>query len=151
MAGKIIQLPLPFEYVLDDPQNWHECDWRWWTVSHVRRPTEDAALENVRRQALSVRKTGGLLEFNDDMWLVYFVDLELRFRWRNGKVLAVDIGRALKFSPERVTACLRMLDEVIQARIEFDLPTLPPVPIRHIRRQRALQRLARAKAIEIAA
>ena len=139
----MIQLQLPLD--------WSRCDWSYWAPATTNRPTEDEALENVNKQAQTIRKTGGLLDFNDDMWRVYFADLELRFRWQNGRVYPVDIGKQIGYTPERVIACLRDLDDVAETRYELGLPLIPPVPIRHIRKHRSILRIATQRGITIAA
>lgn len=153
MARNYRQLMLPGleKYVLIEPKVWHECDWSHWTVGGSPRPTEDGAFENVQQQAYIHRRTGGLLDFDDAMWLVYFVDMELRFRWQNRASYLEDVGKQLGLPPSRVIADQRRLDAVIEARTNANLAILPPIPIRHIRRARALAKLADSRGIAWAA
>lgn len=136
-----------------NPNKWYEYDWSHWDDNRttVNRPTEDQALQNVYDLAYVMRHTGEITAFDDNMWIVYFTDLELRFKWTNSQVYNAEIGKLIGFTPERVAATLHLLDNVCDARAKLGLPVIPPIPIKHLHRMKRVKKLATEKKIQWAA
>lgn len=137
-----------------NPNKWYEYDWTHWgedNYTTISRPTEDAALQNVYDLAYVIRHTGEITDFDDNMWTVYFMDLELRFTWTNSQVYNAEIGQKIGFTAERVAATLRLLDNVCDARAKMGMPVIPPIPIKHLYRLKRVQKIARDKGIQWAA
>lgn len=131
------------------PTQWYTYDWASFVGREsIYRPTEYAAFTSLQKTAYDIRKTSEILDFDEDMWLVYFKDLELHYNATNGRVTANMIAHALHYKALHVEACLRTIDRVVAARLSLGMTDIPPVPLRHVRKQRAIERLAAKRGIK---
>lgn len=144
MAGKIIQ----FRRQLELPLKWFNVNWTYYDASIVSRPVEDKAFNNLQKSAKTWRLMSSDTGFSSDLWRVYLTDLELRYRWQNATVYAIDIAKSVGFTVEKVLATLRQLDEISEIRYLQGLPTEPPIPIFYIAWHKRVKNLEESKKIK---
>lgn len=142
-------------------QRWYENNWsiewveqilnHFGMIDNVSRQTEYKALKAVQDWAYVLTYTGEMTEFDDDMWRVYYADIELRLRWTNATIRPCEIGKEIGYTENRVVVTLRHLDNVMAAREKLNMRPLPPIPIRYLYLQKRVRKLAEAKGVKIAA
>jgi hypothetical protein len=111
-------------------------------VPPIQRPTEDAAFDNIARQA-RILSIVGVPDFDDDEWRVYLKDVELRYRNQNSNfVLPSDIAKELiHYSAIRVNNILEQIDMVMELRERLSLPILPAIPFKFAREYYRIEKL----------
>lgn len=137
-AVKILEFPRQLEL----PLKWYEVDWsHGGVITTISRPTEDMALENVAKQARIMKKHGAP-EFCDLDWIVYFKDLELKFKYQNqNSVTAIDVGKALHMPTLEIEQIFRRIDAIMEFRDMLGIVALPPIPMAFIATSKRVQKL----------
>ena len=115
--------------------SWTHFDWSWYTRNTVYRPTEDLAFGHLQMAADRYHYTVGSVDFDDADWIVLLKDFELRMRWSNALISHKDIAKELTgYTTSRISAILNRIDQIISLRDDLDLPSIPPIPLRHKRK-----------------
>lgn len=101
-------------------------------AERVNRPTEDAALAQIRKEAKTL-SAGMYLTFTDFQWLLYDTERQLRQEWQVGTITAFTLARYLcstypDTTAQDIEANRLEMDAIMQERSRHKLPPLPPRP-----------------------